>query len=364
MIIEPYTPEKLPIEDIDWDAHTSLIGKANQYLGRYDGIIQTIVNPDILLAPLMIKEAELSSRIEGTTVTLVEVLQYEADPKDQYSVQKVKELTEVLNYSTAMKFAQDALKNHPLSINMIKDMHRILLTNVRGEDAEPGEIRRVQNYIRLRDKKVFTPPQPQQVMDALTDWESYLYKDDRDPLVQLAVLKAQFELIHPFRDGNGRIGRMLVPLILHHKGHLSNPTFYISAFLERNRPVYLDRLEDISQKGDWNGWISFFLEAITEQAKENSQKAMAIHDLYRKMKEEIPEIAHSEYSVQVIDTIFMRPVFSTPSFYKSLEINRVTAQRILDELTKNGILQIVSKGKARRPTIYSFPELLEITRKM
>ncbi len=362
METEPYIPKKLPIEGIDWDAHASLIGKANQHLGRYDGIIQTIVNPDILLAPLVTTEAELSSRIEGTTVTLIEVLQFEADPKEQYSMAKTNELQEVSNYSTALKFAQDAVKSHPLSINMIRDMHRILLTNVRGETAEPGEIRRVQNYIRLRDNGVFTPPPPQLLMDALSDWESYLYTEDRDPIVQLAILKAQFELIHPFRDGNGRIGRMLVPLILYYKRHLSNPTFYISAYLERNRPLYLDRLEDISQKNDWNGWISFFLEAIIEQAKENSQKAMAIHELYKEMKINIPEIVHSEYSVQVIDAIFMRPVFNTPSFYKSLDINRMTAQRILDELTKNDILIMVSEGKTRRPAVYSFPKLLEITR--
>lgn len=199
-------------------------------------------------------------------------------------------------------------------------------------------------------------------MDALSDWESYLYTEVSDPIVQLRILKAQFELIHPFRDGNGRIGRMLVPLILYYKRHLSNPTFYISAYLERNRPLYLDRLEDISQKNDWNGWISFFLEAIIEQAKENSQKAMAIHELYKEMKINIPEIVHSEYSVQVIDAIFMRPVFNTPSFYKSLDINRMTAQRILDELTKNDILIMVSEGKTRRPAVYSFPKLLEITR--
>jgi Fic family protein len=263
-VTEPYTPEKLPIEGIDWDAHASLIGKANQYLGRYDGIIQTIVNPDILLAPLMIKEAELSSRIEGTTATLVEILHYEADSKERFTPEKGKEIQEVINYSEAMKFARSELKSRPLTINLIKGMHRILLTGVRGEEAEPGEIRRIQNYITIRGKKIFTPPPPQLVLDALTDWEMYLHKEDRDPLVQLALLKAQFELIHPFKDGNGRIGRMLVPLILYNKGHLSNPTFYISAYLERNRSIYLDRLEDISQKKDWNSWISFFLGAIIE----------------------------------------------------------------------------------------------------
>ncbi len=135
-------------------------------------------------------------------------------------------------------------------------------------------------------------------MDALSNWEEYLYSNERDPLVQLSILKAQFELIHPFLDGNGRIGRMIVPIILYHKKILSRPTFYISAYLERNRETYYERLLAISRDGDWNGWISFFLQAIVLQSEENSVKARSILNLFNDMKTQVPEITRSQYSVQ------------------------------------------------------------------
>ena len=152
-----------------------------------------------------------------------------------------------------------------------------MLADVRGRHKDPGEIRRIQNYIAPPgtpiDQATFIPPSPERIMDALSNWEDYLYHAEKDPLVQLAVLKAQFELIHPFLDGNGRIGRMLVPIILYQKKILSQPMFYISAYLERNRDVYYDRLLAVSRDGDWNGWIAFFLEALARQSEENSQKA-------------------------------------------------------------------------------------------
>lgn len=154
-----------------------------------------------------------------------------------------------------MKVAVDEMAARPFSINTIRSLHRILLTGVRGRYKEPGEIRRIQNYIAPPgtpiEKAIFIPPAPQMLMDALSNWEEYLYSTEKDPLVQLAVLKAQFELIHPFLDGNGRIGRMLVPIILYHKKMLSRPMFYISAYLERNREVYYERLLAISKEGDW-----------------------------------------------------------------------------------------------------------------
>ena len=159
---------------------------------------------------------------------------------------QVRDIHEIINYRKAMGAAVEKMAGRPFGINTIRELHRILLTGVRGRYKDPGEIRRIQNYIASPgtpiDQATFIPPSPEMIMDALSNWEDYLYETEKDPLVQLAILKAQFELIHPFRDGNGRIGRMLVPIILYHKKILSQPMFYISAYLERNRDVYYERL--------------------------------------------------------------------------------------------------------------------------
>jgi Fic family protein len=211
------------------------------------------------------------------------------------------------------------------------------------------------------ERATFVPPAPQNVMDALTNWENYLHSKEKDPLVQLAILKAQFELIHPFRDGNGRIGRMLVPLILYNKKIISTPWFYISAYLERNREIYYERLLAVSRDQDWNGWIAFFLQAITEQANDNSEKAKQLLGLYEYMKRQVPEITHSQYSILAIDTIFSRPVFKSTDFIAASKIPKDSATRLLGTLYKHQVLVIAREGSGRRPAVYVFPKLIAIT---
>lgn len=371
--MEPYIPERLPLKTIDWEMHVSLIGKANAALARYDGILLGIVNPQVLLSPLTTREAALSSRIEGTQASLEDVLQYEADigepseERDGKNTPETRDIHEIINYRKAMGAAVEEVKKRPFGINAIRDLHCILLTGARGRNKDPGEIRRIQNFIAPPgtpiERATFVPPTPPMIMDALSNWEEYLHGDEKDALVQLAILKAQFELIHPFLDGNGRIGRMLVPLILYQKGILSSPMFYISAYLERNRDVYYEGLRAISGEGDWNGWISFFLKALIEQAEENSRKARAILALYNSMKQQVPEITHSQYSIQAIDAIFSRPIFNSSGFARKSEIPMVSVKRILRELKENGILDVLREGKGRSPVIYVFKELIEITEK-
>jgi Fic family protein len=239
------------------------------------------------------------------------------------------------------------------------------LTGVRGRNKDPGEIRRIQNYIAPPgtplERATYVPPTPPMIMDALSNWEGYLHSDEKDSLVQLAILKAQFELIHPFLDGNGRIGRMLVPLILFRKGLLSSPMFYISAYLERNRDVYYERLRAISSEGDWNGWISFFLKALVEQADENSRKARAILALYNSMKQRVPDITHSHYPIQAIDAMFSKPIFKSRDFAERSRIPVKSAPRIVQELKEGGILGVLREGRGRRSAIYVFSELIDIT---
>jgi len=369
--MEPYIPDRLPLQTIDWEMHVSLIGKANAALARYDGILLGIVNPQVLLSPLTTREAVLSSRIEGTQASLEDVLQYEADvgepPEDGIGkdTPETRDIHEIINYRKAMGAAVEEMKKRPFGINGIRDLHRILLAGVRGRNKDPGEIRRIQNYIAPPgtplERATFVPPTPPMIMDALSNWEEYLHGDEKDALVQLAILKAQFELIHPFLDGNGRIGRMLVPLILYQKGILSSPMFYISAYLERNRDIYYERLRAISGEGDWNGWISFFLKALVEQAEENSRKAKAILALYNSMKQRVPEITHSQHSIQAIDAIFSRPIFNSAYFIKKSEINKMTAQRILREMKESGILVVSRERRGSRSALYEFSELIDIT---
>ncbi len=363
--MEPYIPDTLPLNNIDWTAHVSLIGKANAALARYDGILQGIVNPEILLSPLTTQEAVLSSRIEGTQASLEDVLQYEADSNITIIPEKQADIQEIINYRIAMKAAVDDLQKRPLCINMIRDLHRILLTSTRGRDKEPGEIRRIQNYIAPPgtpiERATFVPPSPLDVMDALSNWEAYFHSEEKDTLVQLSILKAQFELIHPFRDGNGRIGRMLVPLILYRKKMISYPMFYISAYLERNRDEYYKCLLAISHDGNWNEWISFFLRAIVEQAKENILKATNIMGLYDDMKQKVPEITRSKYSIQAIDAIFSRPIFRAVDFVGYSEIPRRSAQRMILELQNAGVLEVLHEQRGRRPAVYVFSQLIAIS---
>lgn len=367
----PYIPDTLPLKNIDWERHVTLIGKANAALARYDGILLGMVNPQVLLSPLTTREAVLSSRIEGTQASLEEVLQYEADVGDpeknqvQHDSPQVRDIHEIINYRKAMGTAVEKMAGRPFGINTIRELHRLLLTGVRGSYKDPGEIRRIQNYIASPgtpiDQATFIPPSPEIIMDALSNWEDYLYETEKDPLVQLAILKAQFELIHPFRDGNGRIGRMLVPIILYHKKILSQPMFYISSYLERNRDVYYERLLAISRDGDWNGWISFFLEALVLQSEENSKKARAILELYNGMKTRVAKITRSQYSIQTIDVLFSSPVINSSDFSIKSGIPDRTAQRIIQRLEQDGILRMIREGRGSRSPTYLFLDLLDIT---
>jgi Fic family protein len=371
--MEPYTPEHLPLKSIDWEMHIPLIGKANAALARYDGILLGIINPQVLLSPLTVQEAVISSRIEGTQASLEDVLQYEAEFEGPYKIgeqkdDRINDIHEIINYRKAMSSAVEKLEKRPVTVNLIRELHQVLLAGVRGRNKDPGELRRIQNYIAPPgtpiERATFIPPSPYQIMDALSNWEIYLHSEEKDPLVQLAIVKAQFELIHPFLDGNGRIGRMLVPLILYNKKLLSSPMFYISAYLERNRDIYYHRLLEISKSGDWNGWISFFLQAMVEQANENSWKAKAIIGLYNEMKQDIPKIVPSKYSIQVIDTMFTSPVFNSRYFAKKSGIPKESTSWILRDLKKSGILEVLREGRGRRPTSFMFPRLIEITEKI
>lgn len=363
--MKTYEPEKLPLSSLPWADFISLVGKANAALARYDGILQGIVNPDVLLSPLTTQEAVLSSKIEGTQATLEEVLEFEAS-KEMLPVEGAKhaDIQEIINYRHAMRRAVVELKKRPISLNLILDIHSALMDSVRGYNKGRGRLRTVQNWIGAPGSPIenatFIPPAPDKLMEHLDNFERYIHFDERDPLVQLAVVHAQFELIHPFADGNGRLGRILVPLFLFEKGLLGRPMFYISAYLEANRSIYYEKLLRISKEGDWKSWINFFLTAITEQAIKNSEKAKTILALYEKMKTSIVKMTHSQFSIQAIDTLFNRPIFKTTDFIQSSDIPRASAIRILNSLKQHNILLPLREGKGRQASILIFKEIIDI----
>ncbi len=363
MMAEPYELPDLPIE-IDWVSHLQQVGDANLAVGRYDGILQGIVNPSVLLSPMLAQEAVISSKIEGTQASLEEVLEYEVDPAVDVSPERRDDIHEIINYRKATSTALDLLKEKPLCTNIITELHGILLQSVRGRDKEPGRIRRIQNYIAPDGAPIeeasYIPPPPTRVMDKMSNWEFFLHSDQMDRLIQIAILKGQFELIHPFRDGNGRIGRMLIPLMMYVKNILSLPMFYVSAYLEKNRDQYNYRLSNLSKVGDWDGWIQFFISAVTEQANENSLQAKEILELYNDMKTEIPDAIRSQHAIQIIDLLFGSPIFKTADLIGNIGVSRASANRIIRELIIHDIVKVIREPRGRRPGVYAFDRLLNV----
>ena len=359
---KPCVPDSLPPKGIDWGALVSRIGAANAGVARFDGFLQSVVNPTLLLSPLRTQEAVLSSRIEGTQATLGEVLAYEAMPDPRSP--RAEDIQEVINYRDAMDMAVEALHVRPISLNLLRDIHNVLLSGVRGRNKARGEFRTVQNYIGARGASIeqasFIPPEPAVLMQCLSDWEHYVHADERDPIVQAAVVHGQFEVIHPFLDGNGRVGRILIPLFLFEKGVLSSPMFYLSAYFEAHRSEYCDRLLAITEQGDWQGWIAFFLDAVIEQARENTAKAKAIQSLYDEMKVRIPEVTRSQYAISILDAIFQQPHFTATEFMDRTGLARRTATRLVGLLRDAEIVAPLREGRGQNPSTLVFTRLVEI----
>lgn len=360
-----YHTGKFPPRQLDWDRLIPLIGPASAALARYDGLLSAIRNANVLLSPLTTQEAVLSSRIEGTQATMGEVLEYEAGgAPEAFDAKKIDDIHEVLNYRRAMREAVDKLQRLPLCQRVIKQIHSTLLDRVRGHDRARGRYKPVPNYIRTTgcslEEARFVPIAPEQVDEGMSRWEKYLHARAPDQLVQLAIAHAEFEALHPFLDGNGRLGRMLIPLFLYERKLLHAPVFYLSEYLEANRQEYYDRLLMVSSKDDWTGWCQFFLGALAKQAEENQAKARGILDLYEKKKEVAASTTHSQYAMAALDFLFSQPVFSSSHFVSQSRIPAPTARRILNLFYDKGLLKEVRKASGRRPAIFAFRELLNI----
>jgi Fic family protein len=293
-------------------------------------------------------------------------LKFEAGEKPEQESLRV-DIQEIINYRTALRFAEKALKARPFNLSLLLELHAILLDSVRGRDKERGRFRTRQNWIGSLDTPIekadFVPPDPMFLMEHLDNWEKYYHTDRPDPLVQLAIIHAQFEIIHPFLDGNGRIGRILIPIYLYEKKLLSRPMFYLSEYFEEHRDEYIARLRALGkEKNAWNKWIWFFLKALDEQARQNAIKSQEVIDLYESLKTRIINLTHSQYAVPLLDQIFKRPIFSSThlKFPRDPKPSRQAAAGLLRTLRKAGILKVIVEGSGRRPQVLALAELINL----
>ena len=343
----------------------ALVGRANASLARYDGLLESLVNPQVLLSPLLMKEAEHSSRIEGTIATANEVYQREAGA--EFDPEKEADIQEILNYRITLRFAESVIHEQPFSLHLIRQMHENLLSGVRGEDKNPGKFRDNQNWIGPRgcsmEEATYVPPPPVVLNELLENFVHYInaQQDEIDPIVQASMVHAQFEMIHPFDNGNGRIGRILIPLFLTQKQCLVSPSLFISRYLESNREEYYMRLERISSDGDWLGWIRFFLEALVTQANNNLSIIRQVIQLYEDKKLEIADLIHSDQAIHIIDLLFDTPVFKATDVHLRLGIQRQRAANYIRALKEARVVREVRPASGRQAAILSFDDLWRIT---
>ncbi len=360
--MSPFIPSKLPLVNIAWEHLLPRIIKANIALASFNGILETIRNPIIFLTPLMTQEAVLSSRIEGTQASFKDILEYEAVSKNIKANHN--DIEEVINYREALKYAELELSRRPICLNLIREIHSILLKAVRGQNKARGQFRKIQNWIGPPGSSIETasyiPPSPENLLEYLSNWEKYCHYEEKDRLVQLAIIHAQFEIIHPFLDGNGRVGRIIIPLFLKEKGLLKYPSLYLSEFFEKNRNEYYQKLRDITEEGAWNDWIEYFLLAVTVQAEINAGRAKQVANLYEIMKDTIQKVARTKSSIRIQDFLFSKIMFQTPDFTKASGLSKPHAARVLKKLMKHNIVKMISPAKGRKPAVYSFACLMEI----
>lgn len=359
-----YHYDKFPPTNINYSNFITEIIKATDALARFDQMLKNLHNNEILLAPLRNQEAVISSRIEGTISTMDEIFQYEADDNgDNINVRT--DVIETILYQRALKNAQKALEDgYNLSTSFIKQMHQQLLSLGRGAAKSPGQFKREQNYLadKIKRKIQFIPISPEKLDEGLDNLFDYL-KNSKDPaLVKTALMHIEFEALHPFQDGNGRIGRMLITLFLWKEGILSQPHFYISGYMEENKDQYINTMRQVSEKNDWEEWIKFFLVAVEKQAILNLEVAEKIKNLYEQMKVEFTELLSSKWSLNTLDFVFTNPVFRNNKFTSTAGIPSATAASITKKLMEGGYLKQKEEASGRRPALFSFEPLMKIVR--
>jgi Fic family protein len=325
----------------------ALLSEADRGLGRLDGSIQTLPHPDLFVLMYVRKEAVLSSQIEGTQSSLQDLLAAEA--KILAPAGRASDVDEVVNYVRAMNRGLERLKDLPVSVRLIREIHRLLLEGVRGSHLTPGELRRSQNWIGpggcTLAEATFVPPPPAEVPATLAAWETFLHRRDTLPLLlKIGLAHAQFETIHPFLDGNGRVGRLLITFLLCERGVLSTPVLYLSHYFKRHRTAYYECLQAVRETGDWEGWLAFFLKGVAEvsaQATETARRILALREQHRsRITDHFGRAAGHGH--RVLESLYKRPIVAvadvrrlTGTTYPAANqlVQRFVEQRILREIT-------------------------------
>ena len=335
-------------------AMVGLLSRADQAVGRLDGVARTLPNPDLFVAMYVRREAVLSSQIEGTQSTLEDVLAFELDPRHRGVPQDVEE---VVNYVKAMNYGLERLATLPLSLRLICEIHAELMSGVRGADKLPGEFRRSQNWIGPGgvglSEASFVPPPVPEMTTALHDLEMFLHESDLPVLLRCGLVHAQFETIHPFLDGNGRAGRLLITFQLVHAGVLHRPLLYLSYYIKRHKAEYYDRLTAIREDGNWEGWLRFFLRGVAETAEEATTTAEAIVGLREKHREFLQNEGLGLNGLRLLDLLFRRPLVNVNLVKANLDVAFRTANDLVDRLVALELLEEITGGQRNRVFRYS-----------
>ncbi len=340
---------------------TKLLSDADRALGRIDGVASILPNPDLFVAMYVRHEAVFSSQIEGTQSTLEDVLEYEVNPKGEA---RPKDVEEVVNYVRAMNYGLNRLNQLPLSLRLIREIHGELLQGVRGGERTPGEFRKSQNWVGKENSTIadaeFVPPPPHEMHAALDNLEKFLHDRTSLPiLVQCGLAHAQFETIHPFLDGNGRIGRLLITLLLCERQVLQRPLLYLSYFLKAHRAQYYDRLMAVRNEGDWEGWLKFFFRGVYQVSNAASETARAILELREGHRDMIAQhLAGSTNGLRLLDYLFEHPLISIRMAQGELKCSYVTAGNIVQEFEKFQILKEITGLQRNR--LYRFESYLNL----
>jgi len=353
-----FRPNPLPPE-LKWTPSlVRAMSHADRVLGRLAGEGRRLPNPHLLIRPFVRREAVYSSRIEGTQATLGELLAAEAGAVVERSPD---DLREVGNYVTALEYGVERLNTLPLSVRFVCELHERLMVGVRGGHATPGEFRRTQNWIgragcTLADAS-YVPPPPGELMEHLARWEKFLHDESLPPLVHAALMHYQFEAIHPFLDGNGRVGRLLITLCLQQRAVLPAPLLYLSAFFEATRRDYYDGLREVTERGDWANWLHYFLNGVARQAEDALSRSERMNQLLAGWRIELSGLG-SKMPLQLLDVIAANPFLTARATEKKLGVAYNTVMRAVEQMLRRGILHQV--GEAKRDRVFCARGLLDI----
>lgn len=354
-----FIPAPLPPHPpINYDTELwGALSKADRALGRLDGASEILPNPDLFVAMYVRKEAVLSSQIEGTQASLADLLEFEAEMAGQADGSG--DVVEVVNYVKALKNGLQRLETLPVSIRLIKEIHADLLSDVRGGDRAPGDLRKVQNWIGGQgstiEKALFIPPPPHKVEEALSDLEKFIHDETEIPiLIKVGLIHAQFETIHPFLDGNGRMGRLLITFLLCEKGVLKRPLLYISHFFKANRTEYYDRLQAIRDKGDWEGWLKFFLKGVAVVAEEATITARQIANMREQHRELVRQKTGkgAGTALELLEHLYWQPVVTVENAMRVTNTVYPNANRLINQFVEMGLLREMTGQKRNRKFAY------------